>query len=77
MSFKFESVIIDLLLSPLVQDDFKATRLEELLLFHYAAFDLDQIEDVVQILFKCITALQNIGNKKCNYICMHSINMYI
>ena len=66
MSFKFESVIIDLLLSPLVQDNFQATRLEELLLFHYASYDLDQIEDVVQILFKCITALQKIGNEKCN-----------
>ena len=70
MSFKFESTLIDLLLSSLVQNGFQIMELEELLLQHYESFNFLQVQDVIQILFKCIDELRKIERKKCNYFCV-------
>lgn len=64
MTFKFENSIIDLLLCPPTQDAFKSWKLELLLLHYSKQFYLDQIEDVVQILYKCITELEKHGRLK-------------
>ena len=69
MSSKFESTLIDLLLSSLVQNSFQIMELEELLLQRYESFNFHQVQDVIQILFKCIDELRKIERKKCNYFC--------
>ena len=67
MSFKFENSIIDLLLCPPAQDDFKSWRLKLLLLQYINDYYIDQIEDVVQILYKCISELEEVGKLKMKY----------
>ena len=64
MPLKFENTIIDLLLCPPAQDAFKAWQLELLLSNYYKKFYLDQVEDVIQILYKCITELNRIKELK-------------
>ena len=67
MPFKFESSIIDLLLCPPAQDEFKSWRLEQLLLDHMTNVNSDQIEDVLQILYKCINRLERLKRLKLRY----------
>ena len=67
MPLKFENSIIDLLLCPPAQDEFKDWRLE-LLLKHYSdKFYIDQAEDVLQILHKCIKELEKVKVFKLQY----------
>lgn len=70
MTLKFENSIIDLLLCPPAQDDFKSWKLELLLIHYSKQFYLDQIEDVVQILYKCITELEKHGRLKGKFLCL-------
>ena len=58
MSFKFENSIIDLMLCPPAQDEFKCWRLELLLLENFDKVYIDQVEDCIQILHKCIVRLE-------------------
>ena len=67
MPFHFESSIIDLLLCPPAQDEFKSWRLEQLLVDYMSKVHSDQIEDVLQILHKCIGRLERIRNLKQRY----------
>lgn len=67
---KFENEIIDLLLSPIAQDKFKHWKLEILLLDVVDKVYIDQIEDVVQILHKCITELERLGRFKMQHVIM-------
>ena len=60
MPLKFENTIIDLLLCPPAQDDFKAFRLRSLLQHYMDKFYIDQIEDVSQILYKIIDELESV-----------------
>lgn len=67
---KFENEIVDLLLCPKAQDDFKHWKLENLLLEIADKVYIDQIEDVVQILHKCIVELERLGRFKIQYVIM-------
>lgn len=67
MSFKFESCIIDLLLNPTIQDDFQSCRLESLLLRHMNRVNLDTVEDVLQILHKCVARVERLRDLKIRY----------
>lgn len=64
MTFHFENQVIDLLLCPSIQDSFKAWRMEHLLHQHFNSYYIDQIEDVIQILYRCIQELEKIGQLK-------------
>ena len=66
-SLKFENTIIDLLLCPPAQDEFKAWRLGLLLSEFSKKVYIDQVEDVIQILYKCITELERIKDLKLKY----------
>ena len=67
---KFENEIVDLLLCPKAQDDFKHWKLENLLLEIADKVYIDQIEDVVQILHKCIVELERLGRFKIQHVIM-------
>ena len=67
MSFKFENNIVDLLLCPPAQDEFKSWRLELLLLQYKEKYYIDQIEDVIQILHKCISELERVAMIKSKF----------
>ena len=60
MPLKFENTIIDLLLCPPAQDEFKSWRLELLLIQYMNKYYIDQIEDVIQILYKIINELERV-----------------
>ena len=68
MSLKFENSIIDLLLCPPAQDEFRSWRLELLLSQYIEKVYLDQIEDILQILHKCIARLERWKKFKLRYM---------
>ena len=57
MSIKFENEIVDFLLSPPSQDAFRPMKLQEMLYTLRHEVAQDQIEDVMQILWKCYDEL--------------------
>lgn len=65
---KFENEIVDLLLSPNAQDEFKHWKLKILLIDIADKVYIDQIEDVVQILHKCIHELEQLGRFKVQHV---------
>ena len=67
MPLKFENTLIDLLLCPPAQDEFKCWRLELLLIQFMNKYYIDQVEDVLQILHKCITEFEKIKILKFKY----------
>ena len=67
MPLRFENSIIDLLLCPPAQDEFKSWRLELLHLQHMEKVYLDQVEVVLQILRKCIDRLKRLKKLKLRY----------
>ena len=67
MPLKFENTIIDLLLCPPAQDEFKAWRLHLLLMQHAHKCYIDQVEDVLQILHKCIKEVEQLKAFKLRY----------
>ena len=75
MTFNFENALIDLLLSPLVQNGFQIMELEDLLLQHYESFNFYQVHDVIQILFKCIDELRKIERE--NVITSMFLSLYV
>ena len=64
---RFENDLIDFLLCPPAQDAFKTWRLEAVLMENIRNVQIDQIEDVIQILYKCIDQLVNGKNLKMKY----------
>lgn len=64
---RFEIDLIDFLLCPPAQDAFKTRRLEAVLMENIRKVQIDQIEDVIQILYKCIDQLVNGKNLKMKY----------
>ena len=58
MSIKFENQIIDFLLCPSAQDNFRTMKLQEILFKNRYEVALEQIEDVMQILYKTINELE-------------------
>ena len=73
MSLKFENVLIDLLLCPPSQDDFKSWKLELLLIQNIKKYYIDQVEDVIQILHKSIKELERIKGTKMKYVNVISV----
>ena len=57
MFFKFENEIVDLLLQPVVQDNFRSIKLQELLYNVRHEVHIEQIKDTIQILLKVIEEL--------------------
>lgn len=77
MSIKFESEVVDFLLSPPSQDAFRHMRLQEMLFKVRHEVAQEQIEDVMQILWRCYDELELFlewkkrGVEKCvSYMCM-------
>ena len=64
---RFEVDLIDFLLNPPAQDAFKTWRLEAVLMENIRIIHADQIEDVIQILYKCIDQLVKGKNLKMKY----------
>lgn len=64
---RFEIDLIDFLLCPPAQDAFKTWRLETVLMENIRNIHTDQIEDVIQILHKCIDQLVKGKNLKIKY----------
>ena len=58
MSIKFESEVVDFLLSPPSQDAFRHMRLQEMLFKIRHEVAQEQIEDVMQILWQCYDELE-------------------
>ena len=58
MSMKFESILVDFLLSPPSQDEFRRQRLQTLLYNLRHEVLVDQIEDVMAILLHCYGELE-------------------
>lgn len=58
--FKFENILIDFLLCPVAQDNFKICLVENFLFEYYDQYHIDQLEDVIQILYKCITLFNQV-----------------
>ena len=67
MSLKFENNVLDLLLCPTAQDKFKSWRMKLLLMDYYGDYALDQIEDVIQILYKCLDELERVKQLKLTF----------
>lgn len=67
MPLKFENSLIDFLLCPPAQDSFKCWRLELLLMQYFDKFYIDQAEDVIQVLHKCIRELERVKDLKMRY----------
>lgn len=64
---RFEIDLIDFLLNPPAQDAFKTWRLEAVLMENIRNIHADQIDDVIQILYKCIDQLMKGKKLKMKY----------
>lgn len=58
MIFKFENEIVDLLLNPIAQDNFRALKLQELLYTIRHEVNIEQIKDCLQILLQAQDELE-------------------
>ena len=58
MIFKFENEVVDLLLCPIVQDNFRALKLQELLYNIRHEVNIEQIKDCMQILLQAHDELE-------------------
>ena len=63
-SLKLETFLINYLFCPTAQDNFSVINLRLLLNQHYDNIDIDHTEDVIQILYKCITELEKLQATK-------------
>ena len=87
MSFKFENVIVDFLLCPTAQDNFRSMKLQELLYNIRYDVHIDQIEDVMQILLNAhielekfkLWKIRGIDRNKCVLMNddINSLNVYV
>ena len=50
-----------------IQDDFQSCRLESLLLRYMNRVNLDTVEDVLQILHKCVARVERLRDLKIRY----------
>ena len=64
MSATFEKYLIDYVKHPHLQDEFQASVLESLLRKHDEELNVDYVEDVIQILHKCIVELEKLQVSK-------------
>ena len=69
MVLTLEAFLISYLNRPLAQDDFKSSTLERLLQEHFDVLETDYVEDVIQILHKCIIELEKLQVLKYKFIC--------
>ena len=76
MSSTLETFLIYFLKNPLVQDEFKSSLLEDLLLKHFDELDAEHIEDVIQILHKCIVELEKLQVLKFKYVLLQKRLMH-
>ena len=58
MIFKFENEVVDLLLCPIAQDNFRALKLQELLYNIRHEVNIEQIKDCMQILLQAYDELE-------------------
>ena len=58
MLYKFENEIVDLLLCPIAQDNFRALKLQELLYNIRHEVNIEQIKDCMQILLQAQDELE-------------------
>jgi len=79
---RFEVDLVDFMLKPPAQDEFRTWRLEALIMENIRNIHVDQFNDVVQILYKCIDQIYKAKNLKIKYslnvnilfICMYVCN---
>lgn len=64
---QFENALVDFLLNVNAQDEFRSCKLEIRLMNIIRKVSIEQIEDVIQILYKCITQLEKMKNLKIKY----------
>ena len=68
MSFTLETFLVHFLKYPTLQDEFKSSSLEDLLIKHFDELHMDYIEDVIQILHKCIVELEKLQVLKFKFV---------
>ena len=68
MSFTLETFLVNFLKHPVLQDEFKSSSLADLLIKYFDELHEDHIEDVIQILHKCIVELEKLQVLKFKFL---------